>query len=497
MRAKPRILVLHSLYAHSRKTVRQHLACYDRYLEDVDVVYHHYRAPITQSLFASTFDLIVLNFCVLSTRHTPAFREILDTYAFLPNMGCPIVAVPQDDFLTSAYLDEWLYRWDVHAIYSPLDKGLDRLYPHSGRKSRLEHVLTGYVDESLIAIAPERALPHRDRPIDVGCRVNFLPYRCGRFGRLKGEQATQFGQAAEAAGFAVDVSTRPEDTFVTGLSWYDFLGRSRFTVAQHGGSSLIDPYGDVTARINEYTADRPDAPFDEVEASCFPGLDGPEDLSAIGPRIFDAALMRTCLILGSGDYLDMRPFEHYLPLEDDLSNSEELFEAMRDEALVETLVQNAWDELIASGRYTYREMAERVVYDNLEQRQRSNAIGDLEEQRALIESLETARARMGHDLFESFRRLMNQAQKQGTLSRLRRCLDAATPLEALDSAVLGSPTKGLSKLRRPELETLRQIRVRNAREGGLSWLDCLEDGLLDPLGRDPWLSLDPKDAATH
>ena len=493
MPAKPRVLVLHSLYEISRKTVRQHLACYARYLPEIEVVYQHFRAPITPALRQTEWDLVILNFCVLSNRGTRAFRQIMDLYSFLPQQGCPIVAIPQDDVINCAYLDEWLYRWDVRSVYTPRDYGQDQIYVHTRRKAHVEQVLPGYVDENLLETVTGRSLPWSERPIDIGSRVRFHPYRCGWFGRLKGTQAVELRKLSQDAGFNVDISTQPEDSFV-GMPWFDFLGSCRFTVARRGGSSLLDPYGEIKRKIDAYLMEHEDPSFEDVEANCFPGLDNPTPFTAVTPRIFDATLMRTCLILTPDNYLNLKPYEHYLPLEDDLSNADELFEAMRDEKLVNGIVDNAWEELIASGRYTYRAFAEKVVGDNLEATSGS-ATAQIGEHTALIGDLEGARGRLGPDLFEAFRRMLIRAENQDALGQLRHGLELDDDRESLDVTLGRGPSNGLSKLTRAEVELLRQIHGCEAAPGCRTWLDALEVGHLDPLGRQPWLSLDPFDEA--
>ena len=496
--SKPRVLVLHSLYRASRKTIRHHLSCFARYVPEVDVVYHHFRAPITPALKRGSFDLIILNACVLSNRVTKAFRTILHEYSFLPESGCPIVAIPFDDWMATAHLDEWLYRWDVQTIYTPRDYGQDQIYVQSQHKARLEQVMTGFIDEQLLETTATRPTPSNERTIDLGTRVRNLPYRCGWFGRIKGDQAMRMRELATNAGLVADISTRLEDTFV-GTSWFDFLGSCRFTVAHRGGSSLLDPYGEIKKKIERFLVKHPDAPFEEVEAACFPGLDSPTPFTAVTPRILDAALMRTGLILGEGQYLDLQPWVHYLPLKSDLSNADEVFDAMRDDSLLKSLTDNAWAELVGSGKYTYRAFAQRVIHDNLpkpsqSQKEKEGEGENLKDHIELTQSLEEGRAQMGPELFELFRRALLRTEAQQGLSQLRHGLTLSPEDPALDPEQAGSTVK-LSKLTRAERESLRWILRRNAGDGASRWLDALEDGLLNPFGRLPWLSLDPFDDA--
>src|SRR5207253_10687300 len=50
----------------------------------------------------------------------------------------------------------------------------------------------------------------------------------------------------------------------------------------------------------------------------------------------------------------VQPYEHYLPLEKDFSNFDEVSNALRDIDRLEDLTERAYSDLIASGRYSYR-----------------------------------------------------------------------------------------------------------------------------------------------
>lgn len=221
-----RILVVHAAQRNSRKTVVLHVDCYRRYLPDVEVVYHHYRAPVTDALKNAHFDLVVLNFCALSVRTSPRFQLAVDRLMFLADYGAPIVAIPQDDFSSSAYLAEWLQRLDVSRVLTPRDIGIPAIYPYlKTSRTKFETVLPGYVDQEVVTWLDTFRRPLKDRSTTVATRVRMHAYQCGWFGRLKGLQAEQLHTAATAAGFNSDISTDQAD-FILGLKWFEFLASS-------------------------------------------------------------------------------------------------------------------------------------------------------------------------------------------------------------------------------------------------------------------------------
>jgi hypothetical protein len=75
----------------------------------------------------------------------------------------------------------------------------------------------------------------------------------------------------------------------------------------------------------------PDAPFEEVEKNCFPGLDGKYNFTAISPRVLEAAMLGSAQILVDGEYSGIvKPGEHFIPIRPDASNFPEVLDAMAD-----------------------------------------------------------------------------------------------------------------------------------------------------------------------
>jgi hypothetical protein len=80
-----------------------------------------------------------------------------------------------------------------------------------------------------------------------------------------------------------------------------------------------------------------------------------------GARIFEAIALRTALILFEGTYSGVVvPNLHYIPLKKDLSNFDEVLKQLADDEYLERLTQRAWDDIVGSGRYSYRAFIEMV-----------------------------------------------------------------------------------------------------------------------------------------
>src|SRR5206468_13037957 len=71
------------------------------------------------------------------------------------------------------------------------------------------------------------------------------------------------------------------------------------------------------------------------------------------PRLFEAAALRTGMVLFPGEYSGVvEPWRHYIPLEKDFSNFAEVAERIKDDSFLEQLTERTFEELIASGRYS-------------------------------------------------------------------------------------------------------------------------------------------------
>src|SRR4029079_2314641 len=133
-----------------------------------------------------------------------------------------------------AILDELFDDWNVDVINSVIPNYHEMLYPRCSKRSRIEVVLTGYVDDNRLHDLDKFALPFEQRRIDLGQRVTFHPHYGGRFSQLKGRLAESAKDRALRAGFQVDVSTRDEDR-IFGDNWFRFLGNCRFITGSESG----------------------------------------------------------------------------------------------------------------------------------------------------------------------------------------------------------------------------------------------------------------------
>jgi hypothetical protein len=363
-----KILILHS--NDKVKTLRRILLnfsfCLLKYFPEYEYYLHcSEHDPVTEDLKKENFDIIIFDVSFLSQRYAGigTGASFLKKYSFLKNSSAIKIALPQDEYNYTMVLDKWLYEWNTNVIFSIFPNLASVLYPLSSQKSEILQAYTGYVDEEDICIGESFALPFEKRAIDVGFRARNLAPNYGRLGYIKAKLGENFIQVCKKNDikFNFDISTKEEDT-LHGTDWLNFLGNSRFTLGSESGCSVMDNLGIIDTKTKSYLKTNPNASFEEVEAACFPGEDEKYAFNAISPRIFEAAIAHSCQVLVEGHYQGIiNPYEHYIPIKKDFSNINEVVQIMNDTEQVKKIIDNCYNELITSEKYTYRNFAQRLI----------------------------------------------------------------------------------------------------------------------------------------
>lgn len=373
-----RILVIYFKVgrARDRKTIDEHLFSFRRYVDDVAFHYFNAANGIPWYLTLADYDGVILHYTFLAARWSSEFfGRWIRTITRLKDIKGYKVAIPQDEYAETASLWGLFRNNGVKGVFTMADKeDWHKVYPKS--EVSLEQLVTvyaGYVDE-LAGHKMERfRLDYEDRPVHVGYRARKLPYWIGRHAQQKYEIAEVFREPLRKAGLSIDISTNDRDVFL-GDDWYRFLGRCKVMLGSETGSSLLDPRGEIRARVEAYVRERPEASFDEVEEACFPGEDFNVRMFGLSPRHFECAIMKTCQALMEGEYGGiLKPNVHYIEIKKDFRNIADVIERLKDDQYCREIAENAYRDIALSGKYTYREFAAEVVRHILKRSDRRQA----------------------------------------------------------------------------------------------------------------------------
>lgn len=204
------------------------------------------------------------------------------------------------------------------------------------------NVLTGYVDRGLCA---RYVPPYEQRRIDVGYRARRLPPWLGDLGQEKTRIAAVFEADAAAYGLTCDIGYREEERLY-GERWVSFLSNCRATLGVESGASVFDFDGEVERSVRRDLAEWPSVPYDVLRQRHFEHLEGKVLLNQISPRVFEAAALRTLMILYEGEYSGLlKPERHYVPLRKDHSNMADVVAVLRDETKASEIIRRAYEEV--------------------------------------------------------------------------------------------------------------------------------------------------------
>lgn len=369
-----RALVAYSASSTHVQTTFDYLIYFQKY-SGFSTNYVHVTHDAFVDFDFSGFDVVFHNYCArlcFSGYVSESYRERLRAFA-----GVKILAVQDEydrtDTLKAAIKD---LGFDVVLTCVPQDS-LEYVYPKSEFPNvTFITVFTGYVSDDFEA--GRRPAPRlSERPVLIGYRGRDIGGRYGRLGFDKFEIGRRMKEVCDARGIATDIAM-DEASRIYGMAWFDYLGRCRAMLGSESGSNVFDFDGAIEARFKAMTAANGGAPPSYAEfLPAVAARDGQIEMGQISPRVFECAMMRTPMVLYRGRYSDaIRPDEHYIALEKDFSNIDEVLARLADIPALEAMTERAYAHLVASGAFNYRTffgMVGDVARERLRERSRARA----------------------------------------------------------------------------------------------------------------------------
>ncbi|MEO8186345.1 MAG: hypothetical protein ABI580_03165, partial [Burkholderiaceae bacterium] len=264
----------------------------------------------------------------------------------------------QDEYERTEMTRQALESLQIRLVFTCVPEAeREKFYPqHRFSHVTFVGVLTGYVPLDF-----ERhqhlALPLSERPVEIGYRGRRLAYWYGSLAMEKWWIGRDVDALCHERGVVCDIEWSEGDRLYDD-DWYRFLGRCVATLGCESGANLIDEHGEVRRAVENYLESRPEADFEEVHAACLHKFDHSTRMNQISPRVFEAIAMRTALILYEGEYSGViEPDRHYFSLKKDYSNFDDAVSFIRDPASVYAMIERAFSDIVASGRYGHESLA--------------------------------------------------------------------------------------------------------------------------------------------
>ena len=318
--------------------------------------------PLPGRVAAIDFELVIVHYSVISAGFYPLTEDHL---RWLKTSKAHKVLFVQDEFMYCKQRFWFCDEIGVDALYTLLEPSeFQEVYGSHTQVPSIRTNLPGYVSEQMVADVRRLGTPDEERPIDIGYRGRPLPAYCGRGGMEKYEIGQRFTQLGAGSGLVLDIGLREEDR-IYGKHWPGFLSRCKGVLGVESGVSVFDLEDRVVDQYERLTEESTEVTLDDLTEAA--PLEGQIYYRTISPRHFEAAAMRCCQVLFEGRYSGaIEPMVHFIPLRKDFSNLDDVLELFRNAGTRRELTENAYRDLIASGRFSYRRFIERFDQNLIE-----------------------------------------------------------------------------------------------------------------------------------
>ncbi|MGI8527241.1 MAG: hypothetical protein ACR2K5_13905 [Pseudolabrys sp.] len=352
------ILIICDFLANRVGTVRDHLGAFADFSSNkfcfVDV-----RTCRDFNIDLNVFDCVVFHYSIVISGNSylpDSFAEKLRRYA-----GYKVLFI-QDEYRFVDRTAAAMADLGVDVIYSVINEDVrDQIY----RQDCIKHVrrkptLTGFVPEQLAQV---RVPDYEARTIDVGYRARRLFASLGALGQEKWQIGERFKRDVKRHLLKCDIE-HEEGRRIYGKRWISFVMNCKAVLGTESCVSFIDFDGTVAPKMDAYEQQHPNESAAEIQAKFLGERDGELAIRVISPRCFEAAALRTLMILYPGQYSGyLEPWRHSVPLDRDHGNIDEVVAVLRDPARAKKIIDNAYNEVALNPAYSFRHMVEEFDRD--------------------------------------------------------------------------------------------------------------------------------------
>ncbi len=343
------ILLLCAEAARHTGTVADHLTAFEKFSRHNVVVLDSFIAGEI-SINLDLFDVVVFHYSMVISMPSYLSKGMAKRLAEFK--GVKILFI-QDEYRWVDRTSTAIRKLGISVIFTVANKQAIRpIYrdPYFDTV-RFEQTLTGFVPEQLLS----RKVPaYEDRELDIAYRARKLPGWCGSFAQQKWLIGARVEKQSKKYGLKTDIAMS-EKSRIYGEAWIDFISNAKATLGTASGASFVDYTGEVMSAIDKFEAKNPDISFEEVKERFLNGQDGDVVIDVISPRVFEAAALRTLMILYPGEYSNViQPGHHFVELKPDHSNMDEVVSVLRDPVRAGEIIQRSYEEIACSGKWSFK-----------------------------------------------------------------------------------------------------------------------------------------------
>ena len=341
------VLILYNETQTYTATVFEHICSFRRFSRHRCFFAHQDQYNKLGINFAH-FDAIVVHFSI----RLPFDQIAPENAEALRSFGGLKVLFIQDEYDHTHRAWHWIQYLGIGLVFTVVPQAnISRIYP-TGEFPHVQfvNVLTGYVPAE---IPTGSFVPPSHRNLIVGYRGRPLPLRYGGLGREKVEIGKIVADYCRSNAIAHDIAWT-EQARIYGPMWYQFMSSCRAMIGSESGCNVFDWDGQLTAKVEAYAKENPSSNESEIYAALIEPFETPGLMNQISPRVFESIATHTVLVLFEGAYSNVvQPGKHFIPLKKDGSNLDDVFRQLTDAKLVDAMANDAYRDLIESGKYSY------------------------------------------------------------------------------------------------------------------------------------------------
>ena len=298
--------------------------------------------------YGKNFDVIIIHYsiCIIFRNYISfLLRKKLQNFK-----GFKIVIIQDEYRWINRILREMVYL-NVDCIVSLLDKeNINKVYNHPQLENKLMvSTLAGYVSNNWI----NRDVPKiSERKKHIIYRGNNLPFWLGNGAHEKSVLSEKILENFDDIGLNLDVSSNPGDR-IYGKDWLDFMKSGKCVIGLEGGASIFDFDGSIEKKVRKFQSENPKATYEKIHREYLSRFEDKVYYRMITPRSFEAIAMKTVQVLYPGKYSGiLEPWKHYLPINRDFSNLNEVISAIKNDDFLQKMANQAYSEIIESQNYS-------------------------------------------------------------------------------------------------------------------------------------------------
>ncbi len=311
-----------------------------------------------KGIYKNNYDALILHYSLFGTATYCLTRE---HYEYIRNFSGLKIAMFQDEYQHCRQRFRFIDEYGIRHVFSIFEEDeYSNTYNKYCKDVQVHTTFTGFVSDKLMELGKAKTISVDQRRIDIGYRARRLPYYMGKGAQEKHLIAEKFREIAQEQGYKVDIETE-EHKRIYGDAWFNYLADCKFVLGVESGVSVVDIDDVVYPEYLRMMREKPETTFDEFYESVLMPWEDNIRYRAISPRLFEAAAFRVTQILFEGHYNGIvKPYVHYIPLKKDFSNIQEVLSYMKDDAFCSALADQAYNDLIQSGNYHYRVLANQI-----------------------------------------------------------------------------------------------------------------------------------------